>query len=89
MSVIMYDIQHEPIRALTTDDEHIQDLDDAGVVHCLENFDLAQSSDGHALLLIVHENTFEGYQTPSKVMDCFVDLSEQGEQSHSVAVQQA
>ena len=30
------------------------------MVHSLENFDLAQGGDGHALLLVMHKDTFEG-----------------------------
>jgi hypothetical protein len=63
------------VLAIATDDKHIQDLDDAWVVHCLENFDLAQGSYRHALLLIMHKNTFEGHQTPGEVVHCFVNLS--------------
>lgn len=42
---------------LTSNDNHINDVDDARVFESFENLDFPESSDGHPFLLVVHENS--------------------------------
>ena len=40
----------------TSNDNHVNDVDDARVFESLEDFDFSESSDRHPFLLVVHEN---------------------------------
>lgn len=43
-------------RKLTSNDNHINNVNDARVFESLEDFDLSECGDRHPFLLVVHEN---------------------------------
>jgi hypothetical protein len=50
----------------TLDDEHVQQVDDTRVLERLEDLDLPQRRDGHALLLVVHQDALQRYMAPGR-----------------------
>ena len=60
---------------LTSNDDHINDVNDARMVESLEDFDLPESRDRHPFLLVVHENPLEGNNLSCSFLDCFMHLT--------------
>ena len=70
---------YDSIRTLY--DEHVIYIDDIWMVERLQDLNLPQRGDGHALLLVVHENALERHRITFGLMHSFVHLTEQDDQS--------
>jgi hypothetical protein len=60
---------------LASNNNHVNNIDDARVVECLKNLDLSEGSYGHSFLLVVHENPLEGNDVSRTFLDRFMDLT--------------
>jgi hypothetical protein len=52
-----YHVHGQGVLGITPDNKHIQKFHDTGMVQRLEDLDFSERGDGHAFLLIVHEDT--------------------------------
>lgn len=66
---------HRNGRTLASNDDHINNVDDARVLESFENLNFSKGSDRHSLLLVMHENSLEGDDFPCGFLDRFVDLT--------------
>lgn len=60
----------------TSNNKHVYNVENAGMVEGFENFDFAESSDRHALFLIVHKDTLESDNMSFCSMHSFMYLAE-------------
>jgi len=63
---------------LTSDDNHINDVNDARVFEGFEDLDFSESSDRHPFLLVVHEDPLQGDGPPCSFLDRFMYLTRKG-----------
>jgi len=64
-------------RKLTSNDNHINYINDARVFEGFEDLDFSESSDGHPFLLVVHEDPLQGDDPPCSFLDRLMYLSRQ------------
>ena len=60
---------------LTSNDNHINDIDDARVFESFEDLDFSEGSDRHSFLLVVHENPLQGDDLSCGFLDCLMYLA--------------
>ena len=60
---------------LTSNYDHVNDVNDAWVFKSFEDLNFSESGDGHPFLLVVHENPFEGNHLSCSFLDRFMDLT--------------
>lgn len=60
---------------LTSNDNHVNNVDDTRVVERFKNLDFSQGSDRHPFLLVVHENPLEGNDVPRTFLNRFMNLT--------------
>lgn len=62
-------------RGRTSNDEHVRDIDNTGMVESFQYFDFSKSGNRHALFLIVHKDAFESHWLISVLVYGFVNLA--------------
>jgi hypothetical protein len=67
--------QGSQVYQLTSNDDHINYVDDAWVFESLEDLDFSEGSDRYTFLLVVHENPLEGHYLSRSLLDRFMDLT--------------
>lgn len=60
---------------LTTNDKHIQNIDNTRMVQSLQDLNLSKSSNRHALFLVVHQDTLKSNRLASPCVNGLVHLA--------------
>ena len=63
---------------LTSNDNHINDVNDARVFEGFEDLNFSESGDRHPFLLVVHEDPFQGNDPPCSFLDRFMYFARKG-----------
>lgn len=69
-----HDHRHRELR-LTSNNNHVNDVDDTWVFERLKNLDFSEGSDRHPFLLVVHENPLEGNDVSRTFLDCLMNFA--------------